>query len=473
VNGGIPGCEDLVETGMDGEAVVLRAWQPAFQRHVAVHLHAGKPFEDLEALARKVAPLAAHPNVVTMHDMGVTAKGIPYYVTEVLELGTLAGQIERDGPLDWYDAASVTIKVAGVLTSAAAAGVPGLAVGPADVFRARFGEPKVALFRPLCGTEADTVRPFLRALLPTSLDQCPATVLDALADDSLDTAALARSLQRAQGDAGLPVTELPSGTPTAVVASVPLPEDFSGMVTIGPELTGEPSPRRRRRVALGAAALVLSGAVAGALVLRDGSQTPATTTISSPPSTPGGTGRAQQTLYDSAGFTGSEWQERTPGSLRSRVVGSEFHVSATGAWRASVWKPRGPRRVSVSVSARITSTGDGELSVYCGASMPGDKHLTGVVRNDGSWEITGNDQSLAAGSAPQRAHELRERFDLRFDCTTDTTPTRAVLVLNNVILGTSEGPGSFPLNAVNLIVGNKGAEPFELVINAVMIRTLD
>ena len=70
---------------MDGAAVVLRAWQPAFQRHVAVHLHAGQPFEDLEALARKVAPLAAHPNVVTMHDMGVTAKGVPYCVTEVLD----------------------------------------------------------------------------------------------------------------------------------------------------------------------------------------------------------------------------------------------------------------------------------------------------------------------------------------------------------------------------------------------------
>jgi hypothetical protein len=473
VNGGIPGCENLVETGMDGEAVVLRAWQPTFQRHVAVHLHAGAPFEHLEAQARKVAPLAAHPNVVTMHDMGVTARGVPYYVTEVLEHGSLADQVGRDGPLDWYDAVSVTIKVAGVLTSAEAAGVPGLAVGPADVFRARFGEPKVALFRPLCGTEADTVRPFLRALLPTNLDGCPAAVRNALADDSLDTAALARSLQRAQGEAGLPVTELPSGTSTSAAAPAPLPEDFSGMVTIAPGLTVEPSPRRPRRVALGAAALVLVGAFAGALALGNGGQTPATTTVSSPPTSSGGTGRSQLILYDSAGFTGPEWQARSPGALQSGVVDSEYRVSATGFWQAQIWRPKGPRRVSVSVAARITSSGDGELSVYCGASLPGDKYLTGVVRNDGSWEIRGNDRALATGAAPQRAHELRERFDLRFDCTTDTTPTRAVLVLNDVVLGLAEVTGSFPLNAVNLIAVNKGPEPFELVINSVMVRPLD
>jgi hypothetical protein len=42
VSAAIPGCEDSIPVGMDADAVVLRAWQPAFQRHVAVHLHAGK-----------------------------------------------------------------------------------------------------------------------------------------------------------------------------------------------------------------------------------------------------------------------------------------------------------------------------------------------------------------------------------------------------------------------------------------------
>ena len=472
MNGGIPGCENLVESGMDGAAVVLRAWQPAFQRHVAVHLHAGQPFEDLDVLARKVAPLAAHPNVVTMHDMGVTAKGVPYCVTEVLEHGSLAEEIERDGPLDWYDAVSVAIKVAGVLTSAAAAGITGLAVAPADVFRARFGEPKVALFRPLRGTEADTVRPLLRGLLPPTLDGCPATVRDALADDGLDTVALARSLQRAQGDADRPVTVLPSDTPTVVPAPAPLPEDFSGMVTIAPELTAEPSPRRPRRVALGAAALVLVGAFAGAVALGEGGETPATTTISSTPTSPGGTGRAPQILYESSGFTGPEWQTIAAPTLRVGRVNGEYRVWTTGSWRAQVWRPRGPRRLSVSVSARITST-VGELSVYCGASLPGDTFLTGVVRSDGSWEIRANERVVATGAAPERAHELRGEFVVRFDCTTDTTPTRAVLAVNDVVLGAGEGPGSFPLNAINLLAAANDSEPLELSIKAVTVRPLD
>ena len=67
----------------------------------------------------------------------------------------------------------MTIKVAGVLTSAAAAGITGLAVAPADMFRARFGEPKVALFRPLRGTEADTVRPLLRGAAPAHPRRMP------------------------------------------------------------------------------------------------------------------------------------------------------------------------------------------------------------------------------------------------------------------------------------------------------------
>ena len=286
--------------------------------------------------------------------------------------------------------------------------------------------------------------------------------------------ALARSLQRAQDDADRPVTVLPSDTPTAVPAPAPLPEDFSGMVTIAPELTAEPSPRRPRHVALGAAVLVLVGAFAGAVALRDGDQTPATTTTSSLPTSPGGTGRAPQILYQSADFAGPEWPARDSSNVRAGVVDGEFHVSTRLMWTALVWKPNGIRRFSVSAAARITSADVGHLSIYCGApTLANDRFLQGIVRTDGSWEITANDRVLATGATPQRAHELREAFVLRLDCITDTSPSRAVLTLNDVVLGTGIGTGSFPPTAVYLDALNKGAEPLELVINSVTIRPLD
>lgn len=481
MTGAIPGCEDLAEVGADGDAVVLRGWQPAFHRNVAVHVYTGGRLADLEAEAHRMAALAGHPNVVTVHDFGVTDRGHPYLVTELLEQGSLAEELDRKGPLDWYDALSVTVKVAGVLSAARNAGITGLAVMPAFLFRSRFGEPKVALFRLVraSGRADEDLRPLLGALLtagdtePAALDVCPEAVRAALADGPPDLVAFVRRLQRAQEEAGRPVTALPSEASIGAPASSPHPEDFSSLVTAAPSATSS-GPRHRFTV-WGATALVLLGVSAGAAsVLADRPATTTTTTTLAAPTTSIAAGRPPApVLYDSAGFTGPEWPPQSSASLQSGVVDGEFRVSARGIWTAQVFRPSRHRRVSVSVAGRITTAVPGGLSIYCGASLPGDKHLTGTVRTDGSWEISANDRTLATGSAPERRNELREAFVLKLDCTTDTTPTRAVLSLNDRVLGTGEGTGSFPLNAVRVESAKPGPDPFEFTIKSVTVRPLD
>jgi hypothetical protein len=481
VTGVIPGCEDLIEVASDGDAIVLQGWQPAFRRNVAVRVFTGRRFADLEAKAHVMAVLADHPNVVTVHDFGVTDRGDPYLVSELLDQGSLADELEREGPLDWYDAVCVTLKVADVLAAARNTGITSPAVTPADLFRSRFGEPKVALFRLVgaAGRDAGDLRPLLRALLtaggsePGALDACPASVRATLVDGGLDLLSFARRLQQAQEEAGRLVTELPSDARAETPDRSSLPEDFSGLVTVAPE------PRsfegRHRGPVWGAAAMLLLGLSAGTVFVLDRRPAPTTTTTVSPSTMP--TAASERplapVLYDSAGFTGPEWPSHQSNTLRTGVVDGEFRVFATGAWTAQVFRPSIHRRLSVSVVGRITPPSDGELSIYCGASLPGDKHLTGTVRTDGSWEISANDRVLATGSAPERRHELGEAFVLRFDCTTDTTPTRAMLSVNDSVLGTGEGTGSFPLNGVRVASAKRGPDPFEFAIRSVTVRPLD
>lgn len=181
-----------MEVGSEGDALVLRAWQPAFNRTVAVRLLPHRRVEDVEADVRRMASLAGHPNVATVHELGVTAEGVPCLVTELFDGGLLADRLAREGPLGWYDAVSVTVKVAGVVEAGRRAGATGVTVTPADVFLSRFDEPTVALFHrvsPADGTEADGLRSFLQSLLTADGPDpgtYPASVRAAVSDEVLD-----------------------------------------------------------------------------------------------------------------------------------------------------------------------------------------------------------------------------------------------------------------------------------------------
>lgn len=145
----IRGYTNPVPIGRGGFAVVYRAWQASFHRDVAIKvidialdaMSAGR-FER-ECLA--IGALSGHPNIVTVHEMGLTTDGRPFIVMEYLNGGTLADQIV-DSPMPVARVTSVGVALAGALASAHAAGVLHRDVKPENVLVSRFGETKLGDF---------------------------------------------------------------------------------------------------------------------------------------------------------------------------------------------------------------------------------------------------------------------------------------------------------------------------------------
>lgn len=146
---GIDGYEEAVEIGRGGFSVVYRAWEPAFQRHVAVKVVStdAQPSE-LDRFAREcsaIGRLAGHPNIVTVHKAGRLAGGQPYIVMEYLSEGSLGERIATQ-PLGWAVAADIGVKLAGALESAHRAGVLHRDVKPGNAMLSRYGECKLGDF---------------------------------------------------------------------------------------------------------------------------------------------------------------------------------------------------------------------------------------------------------------------------------------------------------------------------------------
>lgn len=147
---GIPGYQDAHEIGRGGFAVVYRAWQPRFERHVAIKVISALLDETLrrrfehECLA--IGALSGHPNIVTVYELGLTGDDRPFIAMEFLEAGALADQVDSHGPMPWPHVAEIIIKLAGALESAHLASVLHRDVKPENVLMSRFGEPKLADF---------------------------------------------------------------------------------------------------------------------------------------------------------------------------------------------------------------------------------------------------------------------------------------------------------------------------------------
>ncbi len=147
---GIPGYDNAEEIGRGGFAVVYRAWQPRFERHVAIKVISAvlddtllRRFEH-ECLA--IGALSGHPNIVTVYELGLTGDGRPFIAMEFLEAGALAHRLDSRGPMPWPQVTEIGIKLAGALQSAHAARVLHRDVKPENVLMSRFGEPKLADF---------------------------------------------------------------------------------------------------------------------------------------------------------------------------------------------------------------------------------------------------------------------------------------------------------------------------------------
>lgn len=109
--------------GRGGMGTVYAASDLALQRPVAVKVLREDLAGDLEAADRfereaRVAAAFSHPNVVTIHDYGITASGRGFLVMELLDGRTLRAEMEQEGALPPERALHVLRGVCGAVDAA-------------------------------------------------------------------------------------------------------------------------------------------------------------------------------------------------------------------------------------------------------------------------------------------------------------------------------------------------------------------
>lgn len=148
---GIVGYTDAVEIGRGGFGLVYRAYQPDFNRTVAIKVLLGT---NLEAQAQQrfdrerriMGTLSDHPNIVAVYGWGTNPAGLPYIAMAHMARGSLADRLERDGPIGWHEAAEVGVKLCSALEAAHVAKVLHRDIKPENVLVSAYGEPTLADF---------------------------------------------------------------------------------------------------------------------------------------------------------------------------------------------------------------------------------------------------------------------------------------------------------------------------------------
>ena len=142
----------LVELlGGGGMANVYLAYDKAANRDVALKILNERYANDegvVERFRREAQTTArlSHPNIVSVHDWGLTPHGVYYIVMECLIRGTLKDHIKRYGALKPRAAAGVALQVADALTEAHKKGVIHRDIKPQNILVTKTGSVKVADF---------------------------------------------------------------------------------------------------------------------------------------------------------------------------------------------------------------------------------------------------------------------------------------------------------------------------------------
>ncbi|MFJ4711135.1 serine/threonine-protein kinase [Streptomyces sp. NPDC088785] len=127
--------------GRGGMGVVWRATDTLLGREVAVkelgldeNLPADDARQQRERMLREARAVAQlrHPNIIVVHDV-VLHDEHPYIVMELIEGGSLADRIARQGPVEATEAARIGLALLGALRVAHAAGVLHRDLKPANV----------------------------------------------------------------------------------------------------------------------------------------------------------------------------------------------------------------------------------------------------------------------------------------------------------------------------------------------------
>lgn len=136
--------------GTGGSSQVYLAEDQLLGRHVAIKVldpEAARDGELRRRFVREARALAQlqHPNIVAVFDVG-EVDGLPYFVMERLEGGSLKEKIEREGPLEIAEALRITAEIASGLDAAHARGIVHADMKPSNILFDHQGRAKIADF---------------------------------------------------------------------------------------------------------------------------------------------------------------------------------------------------------------------------------------------------------------------------------------------------------------------------------------
>lgn len=123
--------------GQGSMGVVVKAWEPALNRYVAIKMLApayassGSARRRFERESRAVAAVS-HEHVVPIFAVD-EYRGVPYIVMQYVAGPSLHQRLEREGPLDTCQAARIGLQVASGLAAAHAQGIVHRDIKPANV----------------------------------------------------------------------------------------------------------------------------------------------------------------------------------------------------------------------------------------------------------------------------------------------------------------------------------------------------
>lgn len=151
MNPRVDGLGELVEIGRGGFGTVYRATDERFGRQVAVKVIRGSSQDDesiarFERECRALGSLSGHPNIVAIHDSGLTDGGDLYLSLELLPGGSLADTVSASGTMDPAEVLSLGVALAGALETAHRVGIVHRDLKPENVLYSALRVPKIVDF---------------------------------------------------------------------------------------------------------------------------------------------------------------------------------------------------------------------------------------------------------------------------------------------------------------------------------------